>query len=99
MIKSKATIVKAIKYVGSHINYNSIVHSWPDENDMSPRDCSSGYVDSIEGRVHIWLNDWILFAEQDGLIVVHDNPLRGDTVEYTPILKEQISPHKAFHPE
>lgn len=33
---------------------------WPDERGDSPRDMSWGYIDTLEGRMHVQHGDWII---------------------------------------
>lgn len=33
---------------------------WPDEQGRQPRDATWGYVDTLEGRMHVQHGDWII---------------------------------------
>jgi len=33
---------------------------WPDEHGAQPRDMSYGYIDTLEGRMHVQHGDWII---------------------------------------
>jgi hypothetical protein len=33
---------------------------WPDENGAQPRDMTFGYIDTLEGRMHVSAGDWII---------------------------------------
>lgn len=33
---------------------------WPDEKGYQPRDMSWGYIDTLEGRMHVQHGDWII---------------------------------------
>jgi hypothetical protein len=33
---------------------------WPDEQGNAPRDMSWGYIDTLEGRMHVQHGDWII---------------------------------------
>jgi len=36
------------------------VNCWPDERGVQPRDMSVGYIETLEGRMHVMLGDWII---------------------------------------
>ncbi len=36
------------------------VKLWPDEDGLQPRDMSWGYIDTLEGRMHVQSGDWII---------------------------------------
>lgn len=36
------------------------VHDWPDERGCQPRDMSVGYIETLEGRMHVHFLDWII---------------------------------------
>jgi hypothetical protein len=36
------------------------VKSWPDEQGLQPRDGSWGYINTLEGRMHVSDGDWII---------------------------------------
>jgi len=33
---------------------------WPDENGVQPRDMSFGFIETLEGRMHVQAGDWII---------------------------------------
>lgn len=38
------------------------IHPWPDKNGLQPRDMSWGYIDTLEGRMHVQHGDWIILG-------------------------------------
>lgn len=62
--RKKPVVIEAEQFIPDKNNpnphYPPGMKPWPDENGAQPRDMSWGYVDTLEGRVHVQAYDWII---------------------------------------
>lgn len=61
--RKKPIVIEAVQFLPSKDEpfvIPSGVHLWPDENGAQPRDMSWGYINTLEGRMHVQHGDWII---------------------------------------
>lgn len=53
------------------VQFDPYQHPWPEgvvdwtTAGVQPRDMSFGYIETLEGRMHVMAGDWIITGEQD----------------------------------
>ncbi len=57
--RKKPIVIEAVQVL-PHKPLPEGVHPWPDEHGIQPRDMSVGYIDTLEGRMHVQSHDWII---------------------------------------
>lgn len=58
--RKKPVVVEAEQFMAIGGFPSLGVMPWPDENGCQPRDMSWGYIDTLEGRMHVSHGDWII---------------------------------------
>jgi hypothetical protein len=53
-------VIEATQFDCQSTRWPKGVKPWPDEKGAQPRDMSWGYIDTLEGRMHVYHNDWII---------------------------------------
>lgn len=59
----KKVVIEAEQFLPSKTKAFKVpdgVKLWPDEHGVQPRDMSWGYIDTLEGRMHVTAGDWIV---------------------------------------
>lgn len=59
--RKRPVVIEAEQVLPDH-PLPSGVHPWPDENGGQPRDRSAGYIDTLEGRMHVPFGAWRLIG-------------------------------------
>lgn len=57
--RKKPVVISAEQYLGGGA-VPAGMKLWPDEQGLQPRDMSCGYIDTLEGRMHVLHGDWII---------------------------------------
>lgn len=60
--RNRPIVIEAVQFLPSRVGVSDTagVSLWPDERGTQPRDMSWGYIDTLEGRMHVWYGDWII---------------------------------------
>lgn len=58
--RKKPVVIEAEQFDAMMNPMPDIVHAWPDEKGVQPRDMSWGYMETLEGRFHVMQGDWII---------------------------------------
>ena len=65
--RKKPVVIEAVQFLPSNDHAFDVpdgVHLWPDERGFQPRDMSWGFIDTLEGRMHVMAGDWIITGIQ-----------------------------------
>ena len=60
--RKKPIVIEAVQFEAQN-RYKAwplCVKAWPDKDGLQPRDMSWGYIDTLEGRMHVMNGDWII---------------------------------------
>lgn len=57
--KKKPIIIEAVQFIPHNKPWPKCVISWGDKK-YRPRDMSWGYIDTLEGKMHVLAGDWII---------------------------------------
>jgi hypothetical protein len=58
--RKKPVIIEAEQFHPHQHPWPGGVKLWPDEAGLQPRDMTWGYIDTLEGRMHVTAGDWII---------------------------------------
>lgn len=58
--RKKPVVIDAEQFIIGAEKLPQGMKLWPDENGSRPRDMSHGYIDTLEGRMSVSANDWII---------------------------------------
>jgi hypothetical protein len=58
--RKKPVVIEAEQFDPEQKPWPSCVNPWPDGYGVTPRDMSWGYIETLEGRMHVLAGDWII---------------------------------------
>lgn len=58
--RKKPVVVEAVQFDPDTYPWPDGMQPWPDEHGNTPKDMSWGYIDTLEGRMHVRADDWII---------------------------------------
>ncbi len=58
--RKKPVVIDAVQFDPHQRPWPDGVKPWPDEHGIQPRDASWGYIQTLEGRMHVLAGDWII---------------------------------------
>lgn len=58
--RKKPVVIEAVQFDPQAEQWPGGVQRWPDGYGVVPRDMSWGYIDTLEGRMHVQAGDWII---------------------------------------
>ena len=58
--RKKPIVIEAEQFFPAKRHWPKCIHPWPDKKGLQPRDLSYGYIETLEGRMHVMAGDWII---------------------------------------
>lgn len=58
--RKKPIVIEAVQFDPQQHPWPEGVKPWPDEHGTQPRDMSWGYIQTLEGQMHVQSGDWII---------------------------------------
>jgi hypothetical protein len=75
--RKKPVVIEAVQFNPHSQPWPEGVKPWSDE-DLQPRDMSWGYIETLEGRMHVTAGDWIITGVKN-----EKYPCKSDIFEAT----------------
>ena len=61
--RKKPIVIDAVQFDPQGV-WPAVIIPWK-ESSVQPRDCSWGYIDTLEGKMHVQAGDWIIRGVND----------------------------------
>ncbi len=58
--RKKPVVIEAVQFDPQNKPWPECVKPWPSPKGYQPRDCSWGYIETLEGMMHVQAGDWII---------------------------------------
>lgn len=58
--RKRPVVIDAVKFDPQQRPWPEGVKPWPNEDGITPRDMSCGYIQTLEGQMHVMVGDWII---------------------------------------
>lgn len=58
--RKRPVVIEAVKFDPHQYPWPDGVKPWPDAKGIQPRDMSWGYIQTLEGQMHVQSGDWII---------------------------------------
>jgi hypothetical protein len=58
--RKKPVVIEAEQFSPEMNPWPEGVKPWPDQQGLQPRDMSCGYIETLEGKMHVSAGDWII---------------------------------------
>jgi hypothetical protein len=84
--RKRPVIIEAVQF-DPHKPWPDGVLPWPDEHGAQPRDMSWGYINTLEGKMHVMAGDWIITGVANEVYNCKDQIFRAT---YEPVEEEAV---------
>jgi hypothetical protein len=58
--RKKPIVIEAVQFDPTVEPWPACIKPWPDDQGFQPRDMTWGYIETLEGRMHVLAGDWII---------------------------------------
>lgn len=85
--RKKPIVIEAVQFDPQQQSWPEGVKPWPNERGVQPRDMSWGYIQTLEGTMHVMAGDWIITGVNG-----EKYPCKPDIFEktYEPVERDEV---------